>query len=134
MWETKKPQFGDQIKVNRGFYSHHGIYAADDCVIHFAPPGNTGVLDPSKARIIKTSLDEFLNGGQLEVRVYTEEEKKNKRNPIDIVNYAFTCLGQGGYDIVSNNCEHFSNLCAFGTKKSGQVESVLNLLFGGMKK
>lgn len=134
MWECKKPQFGDQIKVNRGFYSHHGIYASDDCVIHFAPPGKTDVLDPSAARIIRTNLEDFLKGGKLEVRVYSQEELSRKRKPIDIINYAFMHLGEGGYDIVSNNCEHFSNLCAFGSKKSGQIESVLNLLFGGVKR
>lgn len=134
MWEKKEPVFGDQIKVNRGFYSHHGIYASNDCVIHFAPPGNTGTLDPSAARIITTTLDEFLNGGTLEVRTYTEDELKKRRAPNEIVNYALAHLGEGGYDLVSNNCEHFSNMCAFGTKSSDQVESVLSFLFGGVKR
>lgn len=131
MWVQKKPSFGDQIRVNRGFYSHHGIYASDDCVIHFAPPGNTDHLDPSAAKIIQTSLEEFLKGGILEVRSYSEEELKMKRIPKDIVNCAFSHLGEGGYDLVSNNCEHFSNLCAFGTKTSNQVNQVLSFLFGG---
>ena len=39
MWEVKKPVYGDQIRVNRGLYAHHGIYASDDCVIHFAANG-----------------------------------------------------------------------------------------------
>lgn len=134
MWENKKPKYGDQIKVSRGFYSHHGIYISDDEVVHFAPPGNTGVLDPSLARIIKTGLAEFLNGGILEVRTYTAEELKNKRKPNEIVECALSHLGEGGYDLVSNNCEHFSNLCAFGSKESNQVESVLSLLFGGIRK
>ena len=34
-----------------------------------------------------------------------------------------------GYDVVNNNCEHFSNECAFGEHKSFQVESVMGLLF-----
>ena len=133
MWEKKKPVFGDQIKVNRGFYSHHGIYASDDCVIHFAPPGKSDVLDPSAARIITTSLEEFLKGGELQVRIYTADELSRKREPKDIVNCALSHLGEGGYDLVSNNCEHFSNLCAFGSKKSDQVESVLSMFFGGFK-
>lgn len=134
MWEIKKAVFGDQIRVNRGYYSHHGIYASDDCVIHFAPPENTGVLDPSAARIIQTPLTSFLNEGVLEVRVYTDEELKKRRSPSDIVNYALSRLGEGGYDLVSNNCEHFSNECAFGKKDSAQVVSILSMLFGGVKK
>ena len=89
MWEVKKPIFGDHIKVSRGLYSHHGIYASDDCVIHFAPPVNTGAIDPESARIIVTNLSDFLNGGLLEVRSFSLEETKQKRSPQDIVNYAF---------------------------------------------
>ena len=131
MWEKKEPKYGDQIRVNRGFYTHHGIYASKNSVFHFAPPENTGVLDPSAARIIETSLDEFLKGGILEVRTYTEEEMKARRQPKEIIDCARSHLGEGGYDIISNNCEHFSNLCAFGKGSSNQVESVLSFLFGG---
>lgn len=133
MWELKKPSYGDQIRVSRGMYTHHGIYISEDSVIHFAPPGNTDVLDPSAARIINTSLAEFLKAGVLEVRVYTEEELKRKRQPKEIVSEALSHLGEGGYNIVSNNCEHFSNLCAFGKKESNQVEAVFSLLFGGRR-
>lgn len=134
MWEKKEAKYGDQIRVHRGFYTHHGIYASKNSVYHFAPPGNTDSLDPSAARIIETSLDEFLKGGELEVRIYTEEELKNKRQPKDIIACARSHLGEGGYDLISNNCEHFSNLCTFGKSQSNQVEAVLSLLFGGGKR
>lgn len=133
MWERKKPSYGDQIRVNRGMYTHHGIFISEDSIIHFAPPGNTDVLDPSKARVIDTPLNEFLKGGVLEVRVYTDEELKRKRSPKAIVAEALAHLGEGGYSIISNNCEHFSNLCAFGKKESNQVEAVFSLLFGGRR-
>lgn len=133
MWEKIEPKYGDQIRVNRGFYSHHGIYASKKCVIHFAPPGKTDTIDPSAARIIKTSLEDFLNGGVVEVRTYTEEELQIKKQPKEIVKCALSHLGEAGYNIVTNNCEHFSNLCAFGTKQSNQVDAVFSLLFGGKK-
>lgn len=130
MWEVKKPVYGDQIRVNRGLYAHHGIYASDDCVIHFAAKDANNELDPSKAKIITTSLADFLKGGVCEVRCYTKEELAKKRSPQDIVNYAMSCLGRGGYNLVTNNCEHFSNECAFGEKISDQVSNILKL-FGG---
>lgn len=130
MWEEKKPVFGDQIRVNRGLYAHHGIYASDDCVIHFAAKDQNNELDPTKAKIITTSLADFLKGGVCEVRCYTKEELAKKRSPKDIVNYAMSCLGRGGYNLVTNNCEHFSNECAFGEKTSDQVSNILRL-FGG---
>ena len=46
------------------------------------------------------------------------------------MNYALSRLGEGGYDLVSNNCEHFSNECVFGKKTSNQVKDVLSILFG----
>ena len=33
-------------------------------------------------------------------------------------------LGRGGYNIISNNCEHFANECLFGTKESEQVNEI----------
>lgn len=133
MWILKKPMYGDQIRVNRGFYYHHGIYVTDDCVINFASNDPSGELNPKTARVIESTLKEFLKGGDLEVRSYTNEELKTKRVPQDIVNCAFSHLGEGGYDIINNNCEHFSNLCAFGVKKSNQVDKVLSFIFGGAK-
>ena len=123
-WERKRPEFGDQIRVNRGFYYHHGIYVDDNNVIQFG--SINGELDPSKARVIVTTLQDFLkNATFLEVREFNEEEVAKKRSPSDVVNYAFMQLGRGGYNLISNNCEHFANECLFGTKKSEQVDEVL---------
>jgi predicted secreted protein len=132
---NKKPAMGDQIRVQRNLYSHHGIYIGNDRVIQFG--STTGELDPSKAMVIETSLDEFLKGGVLEVAEYSEEDLKKKRKPEEVVEYAKAHLGDTGYDLINNNCEHFSNECAFGLHKSFQVDDVLSLfehLFGGMRK
>ena len=125
-WERKRPEFGDQIRVNRGIYSHHGIYVDDEHVIHFASlvPGHE--TDPSTASVVVTDLKTFLKDGELEVRVYSDEEKKKVRDPQEIVNYAYSCLGRKGYNIVTNNCEHFSNECAFGEAVSEQVNNVMD--------
>lgn len=122
MWEKNiKPFYTAQIRVNRGFYYHHGIYLSDDAVVHFAAKESDSILDPTKARIILTTLEEFLRGGVIEVREYSEDEQKKVRDPSDIANYALSCLGNGGYDLLQNNCEHFSNECVFGVKSSEQV-------------
>ena len=39
-WKMIEPIPGDHIRVESNGYYHHGIYASDDCVIHFAPAGN----------------------------------------------------------------------------------------------
>ncbi len=124
-WTNDKPKYASQIRVNRGFYSHHGIYIDDDHVIHFG--SLTKELDPATASIIMTTLSEFLNGGILEVASYNEEELKERFSDSQIVNQAYSRLGEKGYNLISNNCEHFSNECCFGKKDSRQVDDVLKM-------
>jgi len=132
MWINKKPVSGDQIRVNRGLYFHHGIYVSDDEVIQYASPSGSEISEET-ALIIKTDLKTFLKDGILEVREYSSEELKKKRSNSEIVDFARKQLGKGlgEYSIVSNNCEHFSNYCAFGEKRSNQVEDFMKMFFEG---
>jgi len=132
MWIKEKPSYGDQIRVNRGLYYHHGIYVSDDEVIQYASPKGSEI-SAKTALIIKTNLDTFLNGGEVEVRKYNSEELKKVRSKDEIVKFARSKLGSGlgEYDLINNNCEHFSNYCAFGIKESNQVEDIFKMLFGG---
>ncbi|MCR5113922.1 MAG: lecithin retinol acyltransferase family protein [Acholeplasmatales bacterium] len=132
MWSKRKPEYGDQIRVSRGLYYHHGIYKDDETVIQFASPIGSEV-SPETARIIITSLKEFIKDGELEVRSFSKEEKSKKRSPLDIIKFAESKLGDdmGGYDIIRNNCEHFANLCIFGESKSDQIDGLMSI-FGGL--
>lgn len=131
MWKNIKPVYGNQIRVNRGMYYHHGIYEDDNHVYQFAAPQGSEVSSEN-ALIIYTTLEEFLKGGEVEVRVYDENEINDVRSPEEVVNYAKSKLGTGlgTYNLVSNNCEHFSNMCAFGVAKSNQVDDFMNVLRG----
>ena len=136
MFENKKPTYGDQIRVNRKMYYHYGIYVDDSTIINFASKEEGHELDPNYACVCISNLQEFLKGGNLEVRTYSEEELKIKRSPQDIVNYAFLNLGRKGYNLISNNCEHFANECVFGKSESLQVNNVktfINNLFNERK-
>lgn len=88
-------------------------------------------MDWSKCEVIKTDLDEFLRGGTLEVKEYTEEELDDLYPVEHIVHYARGCLGDAGYNLVINNCEHFANMCTLGRFRSKQVERVFNIILGG---
>ena len=129
MWCFKKPEYGNQIRVNRGLYYHHGIYESDDCVYQFASPEGSEI-SPETAVVCTTTLKKFLNGGDLEVREYTEEELKELKPKDEIIKYAKEHLGEMGYNLISNNCEHFSNRCAFGKSESEQVNNIFSLLGG----
>lgn len=128
MWVLKKPEYGDQIRVNRGAYFHHGIYQDENCIYQFAVPNEGLEIDPKNAIVCTTTLEKFSKGSPIEVREYTKEEKLEKRSPLEIIQYAKDHLGEGGYDLFTNNCEHFSNRCAFGKSESKQVEDVLSAI------
>ena len=126
-WQVLQPKRGDHIRVQRsGIYSHHGIYISDDEVIHFTGTEDDSVLDWSKCEVIRTSLAQFLRGGRAEVKLYSDDESDDLYPVEHIVNYARSCLGEKGYHLVFNNCEHFANTCTLGRFRSRQVERVLS--------
>ena len=132
MWNVRELRYGDQIRVSRGFYYHHGIYEDDNHVYQYSAKEGSEV-SANNAIINVTDLKTFLKGGIAEAREYNEIELKKLLPKDEIINRAKSLLGTGlgKYNIITNNCEHFSNYCAFGVKESTQVSDVLNMLFGG---
>ena len=96
----------------------------DEEVIHFIGKDDDSILDWSKPEVIQTDLAYFLKGGILEVKEYTDEEFADLYSPEQIVIYARACLGDTGYNLIFNNCEHFANVCTLGRFRSHQVEKV----------
>lgn len=124
IWVQKNPVMGDHIRVKRmhGIYTHHGIYVSDNEVIHFTGTDDDSIMDSSKNRVISSDLNFFLKGGELEVKEYTDEEFQDLYAPNQIVAYARSCIGDGDYNVIFNNCEHFANVCTLGRFRSHQVE------------
>ncbi|MFI4993070.1 MAG: lecithin retinol acyltransferase family protein [Solirubrobacterales bacterium] len=107
--------YGDHIYVDRGGYEHHGIDLGDGTVIHRHAPN--GTKNDSLIRL--TTLDTFTKGGAVEIRAYGI-----RPDPDEVVARARSMLGQPGYDLVFNNCEHFATWCVTGERSSAQVETV----------
>lgn len=104
---------GDHIYVKRIGYTHHGVEVDNGEVIHFTgTPGNK-----RGAQIRRTTLVEFTGvRGRLRYRRY------GKALPADVaVERAESKLGQSGYSLFSNNCEHFATWCVYDQSKSTQV-------------
>ena len=124
----KVPLPGDVVVADRGLYKHYGIYAGGGRVIHYS--AGMGIeLDADKAKIIETSLAEFLDGSAL----YVEETDEPGAFPPDrVVDRARSMIGRlhGEYNIAFNNCEHFTHWCKYGTKESSQVNTVLKAVVG----
>ena len=140
---------GDHIFVRRfgGVYSHHGIDCGGGKVIHY-----TGYT-PLQSEVRETSIETFMNGGEVETRDYQEFEQlllaregltssvssrfhKNLdrwkglpgadggRSADAVVERASTRLGEATFDFAMNNCEHFATWCKTGLSGSAQIESM----------
>ncbi len=124
-WTLSDPRFGDIVRVSAGRFYHYGIYAGDGEIIQFGPtPDAAHSLLDADIRVITSDIDGFLKGGFLEVASLSIAERLKANKPAEIVARARKRIGEGGYDILKNNCEHFVNECAFGRKSSEQVDSV----------
>ncbi len=106
---------GDQIYVMRplinmeGAYEHHGIDCGDGTVIHYYKGGEV-------ATIARTSMEMFARGNPVYVKPYSISYV-----PDVVVERAESRLGEQGYDLLTNNCEHFATWCKVGKNESQQL-------------
>ena len=122
-WTENTPVCGDIIRTKVSFYHHYGIFVSEDRIIQFGLPDDP--QRPSEqVKVLTTDIDTFLQGGELEVAKRTAR----MRSPKQIVAAAEARIGEGGYDILHNNCEHFVNECAFGEHSSSFVQGVRDML------
>ncbi len=124
-WELIEPKPSDMIRVKNGAIYHFGIYISDNEIIQFGPPPNlfesTLVNDIT---VISTNIDYFLQGGFLEVSVCDKNEATHRFKSQQIIKNARQRLGEGGYNILNNNCEHFVYECVFGEHKCTQTDDI----------
>ena len=110
---------GSHIKVSRGFYTHHGIYCGDDTVIHYSGMSNGG----SKGGITETSLEEFLGDApSCQIVHYADSDIKYSRS--EVIQRAYSRIGEDDYNLIFNNCEGFACWCITGKNESRQVQTV----------
>lgn len=122
-WVYGNLSIGDHIRVERNHYYHHGIYLGNNEVIHYTAKNNDGIADPEQVKIRKTSLDFFLNNGVAEKASYSTFEKKNCFSSKERVKNATSHLGEGNYNFLNNNCEHFANRCCYKKLPKTQVDN-----------
>jgi lecithin:retinol acyltransferase len=97
-------------------YLHHGIYIGCGNVIHYS--GSTYGLQ--RGPVEQVSLDQFACSCPLWVRSRTRDDFV----PSEVVRRARSRLGEDGYSVFSNNCEHFCEWCQYGEHHSHQVEAL----------
>ncbi len=123
-WIVRELKPGDHIRVKHMSFYHHGLYEGDGMVIHFAGPTTEQLVDPAQVTVRRDTLEHFSSGRNIEVRKYTLKEKLTRRAPGKAIQAARDALGEKGYDIIYNNCEHFVNRCVFGKAFSTQIDEM----------
>jgi hypothetical protein len=107
---------GDHLRAGEpGRIHHDGIYLGDGQVIHLVGTAGGG---KHEATVRIDSLAVFAAGRPVTVRPYAPNH-----SPEEIIARAMAKLGQGGYDVIFNNCQHFARWCATGDHVSEQVTS-----------
>lgn len=124
-WTLVQPRAGDIVRVDLGGYFHYGIFLSDDEVVQFGlPPAAARGISPDKIAVLSTDAGTFCCGNFLETGIPDRSERKKMRSRQAIAAYARAQIGRTGYHILYNNCEHFVYECAFGVRKSAQIEEL----------
>jgi len=105
-YEFISPKKCDVIRISAGSHYHYGVYLNAGEVIQFGRAVN---MAGEKVVVNSVSLNEFCGAKIPEVRALRRSEKRFIRNADDIERYAKSCLGQGGYSLMNNNCLDFVN-------------------------
>lgn len=113
---TSKSTLLDQLIARTIKYRHYGVEVEDGYVIHFI---SDSICCLDEAMVKKTTIEEFLKDGVKQV----DHSFKSTFSREKIVKRAYSRLNTKftGYNLLSNNCEHFAAWCALGNKVSRQV-------------
>ncbi len=103
---------GQHLLVRFGTYQHHGIACGDQQVIHFG----RGIFDAANAVVELVSISTFSADKPIQI-----VDSKLAFEKSEVVDRARSRIGEKGYDLWNNNCEHFVNWCRSGENDSPQV-------------
>ena len=109
---------GAHLVTPRSWYDHHGIYVGDGRVVHYA-----GFCQGYHAGPVEeVSLADFECGQGFRIRAHGRTVFSGD----EIAARARSRVGEYGYKLLANNCEHFCEWCVTGRSRSRQVERLLS--------
>ncbi|BFZ14130.1 hypothetical protein BsWGS_17168 [Bradybaena similaris] len=113
---------GDLLQFPRDLgYSHWGVYAGNEDVIHLAGEPGDGL---STADVAVRKDNFWTVAGTSKTIINNLWDGKYKLLPAkEVVRRAESRIGCKGYDLISNNCEHFACWCRYNVKISSQVQA-----------
>ncbi len=113
------------VRIRLGSVYHYGVFAGEDEVIQFGlPPTAENRAKEGEVKVLATDIDTFACGCIVETAQLDRAEQKRRLPPDETVRRARSRIGEAGYNILHNNCEHFVNECVFGESRCTQEEDV----------
>jgi hypothetical protein len=116
---AEEPPLAAHLVTRRALYSHHGIYVGSGRVIHYGGLARGFRSGP----VEEVSLAQFADGRGIRVR--HDPPCFDHR---EVVARARSRLGEHGYRILTNNCEHFCSWALHGESRSTQIDTVRSAL------
>jgi hypothetical protein len=113
-------QPGTHLTTRRRGYVHHGLYAGDGRVIHYAGYGRRFRRGP----VEEVTLDRFAGGRGWQVRHRSTPAFSGPA----AVDRARARLGEDRHSLWTNNCEHFVEWAIGGTPRSAQIDELAGWL------
>ncbi len=129
-WWPAECKPGDLIRVQIGSVWHYGVFVSEEEIIQFGKPPRGRLPPPDEIMVCATTIDEFSAGDTVEVAQLSLKEKLQRRSRTNTIRFARSKLGEKGYDLLRNNCEHFAMNCVLGQAVSHQAESALQIRAG----
>lgn len=124
-WKPLECKAGDMIRIPIGQFYHIGIFVSEDEVIQFGlPPVRENLTNVEDVEVLATDIDVFSCGKIVEVAQLDFKEKLKRFKPKKTVEIARSRIGEKGYNIIHNNCEHFAYECVFGVKYCSQEDAL----------
>ena len=127
-WWQSECKYGDMIRISFGSFYHYGIFVSDEEVIQFGLAPVEGLMNRKfdEISVCVTDIDGFAMGRIVEVASLERGDKQKRLSPKKTVLRARERIGERGYDILHNNCEHFARYCYFGEKRCEVTEQVVD--------
>lgn len=118
--KQRESPIGAHLVSSRHGYTHHGNYAGQGMVLHYAGLSRTS----DSGAVAEVTMAQFSGGRTIGTMDYTDSNHSSG----EIVGRARSRIGENRYHVLKNNCEHFCNWCISGRSSSPQVERSLTTL------
>ena len=113
------------IRIKCGDIYHYGVFVSVGEVIEFgAPPARRENISEGEVRVRSVTLSAFLGGLSLEVALFSPAERALMPAAEEAISVARGRIGEGGYNIIHNTCQHFATECVTGRRQSEQGDEV----------